>query len=764
MIINKRITDETQLNIAKELSARLGVLQETAELLVNRGITDYESAYAFLHPSKANFHNPFDLAGMSEAVERITSARDNGEVVVVYGDYDADGICATTVLYYALKEFGVDCYTVIPERENGYGLREEVIDQVIDEYFPDLLVTVDCGVSGVEQVEYLKDLGVDVIVTDHHELPDKLPDCTVVNCKLREQKYPFDGLCGAGVAYKLSYALIGEKADKYLDFVAIATIADNMSLVGENRDIVYEGLNIIKEGKSIKPLKTLIAVSGIKDINSTVFAFSLAPRINAAGRMGDAFSALKLFLSSSEYEINTLCEKLTNYNIARQSESESLYKSAKLKIKDRGDDFSAIILQDDSWKNGLVGNVSAKLAEEYNVPAILFVNKGGVLHGSARSVDNINIYEAISACSEYLIEFGGHSQAAGLSVTEENLPLFDKALCEYISDKYANRKLDSDVEVERIIDGRFDVEFAREINMFEPFGIGNKKPLFATKIGSVVAEPVKFGSPHLSIHTDLIDMMYFSGVKYQSLLQSNLTKIVIFDSSLTIFNKQEYLKGYVKDIIVEGNVTEDFKYETFERGLYNLADEKCENVLNTNETLSLIDELLKSSRGTLFVACDNNTLEKYPNLKDLSVCYYNCKAKGGVNSVLITAESFEATDYKNIVYLDKPIVGVSKFSNNCKVYVNAEIEAYNLSEISLDRNVFADIFKTAVAEGRSFNSGLELKNKYISNYSKEQVIFTVAVFMELGIFRRIGGRIVRDNSVKRELGESKLYSKLKERL
>ena len=297
MITVKNKLDEKQLNIAETIAENCGISLKTASILFSRGIDTVEKAKAFLHPGKSHFIDPYLLSGMKEAVEKITQARDEGKTVVIYGDYDADGISATTVAYYALKEFGIDAYTFIPEREEGYGLKVQNIDMLVEKYLPDLIITVDCGISAKAEVEYLLDLGVDVIVTDHHEISDELPPCTVVNCKIPDQEYGFDSLCGAGVIYKVAYALIGEKANKYLDVVALATIADSMPLMGENRDIVYEGLSLIEKGTCHPAIKMLAEMSKLKQVKSTNVAFTIAPRINAAGRMGDARSALKLFLA-----------------------------------------------------------------------------------------------------------------------------------------------------------------------------------------------------------------------------------------------------------------------------------------------------------------------------------------------------------------------------------------------------------------------------------------------------------------------------------
>ena len=310
MIILKGDLTNEQLNIAGEISEKLNVSLSLAKILLGKGIDTVEKAARFLSPGKNNFLSPFLLKDMSVAADRLTRARDNGETVVVFGDYDADGICASTVMYRALTEFGIeDVFAVIPERAQGYGLTHDLVEETLEEYNPDLVVTVDCGVSCRDEITYIEDVGIDVIVTDHHELPDELPDCPLINCKRKDQDYPFDGLCGAGVAYKVAYALLGEKADKYLDLVTVATIADSMPLTSENRDIVAEGLKLIKTSPCA-PLKTLLTLSGLKEISSTGLAFTLAPRINAAGRMGNAHCALDLMLSDSEDEAREICIRL----------------------------------------------------------------------------------------------------------------------------------------------------------------------------------------------------------------------------------------------------------------------------------------------------------------------------------------------------------------------------------------------------------------------------------------------------------------------
>ncbi|MDE7086774.1 MAG: DHH family phosphoesterase, partial [Clostridia bacterium] len=243
-IISEAEFTAEQLNLISALSTKTGLSEITTKILYGRGVDTEDKIKAFINPGKHRFLNPFLMRGMKEAVELITRARDEEWSVVIYGDYDADGVCATTILCRALADFGIDAAVYIPERKNGYGLNIQSIDDIFEEYFPQLFITVDCGISNAEEVEYIKEQGAEVIVTDHHELPDNLPDCIVVNPKLQDD-YPYDNLCGAGVAFKLGCALNGKDAYKYLDFTAIATVADSVPLTGENRDIVAEGLSLI---------------------------------------------------------------------------------------------------------------------------------------------------------------------------------------------------------------------------------------------------------------------------------------------------------------------------------------------------------------------------------------------------------------------------------------------------------------------------------------------------------------------------------------
>ena len=383
---------------------------------------------AFLDPSARHFLSPFLMKGMKEAVALLSQAREEGWRVALFGDYDADGIGALAVLSRALKAFGIEPYLYVPERAEGYGMSIAALDKIFDEFLPDLIVTVDCGISNAAEVRYAQEQGAYVIVTDHHELPDVLPDCITINPKLADD-YPYDNLCGAGVAFKLATALIGEDALPLVDFAALSTVADSVPLVDENRDIVAEGLKRIERA----PRPAFTALMGkTTEVSAQTLAFAVAPRINAAGRMGDAHAALELFTTDNEDAVPALAERLNVYNAERQRACDELYAQAVAKIREEGAYGNVVMLAAEHWNAGFVGIVAARIAEEFSRPALLFVKRGDMLRGSARSIDGVNIFEALKACSEHIEEFGGHSQAAGVNVRADEFEALKSALDEYI--------------------------------------------------------------------------------------------------------------------------------------------------------------------------------------------------------------------------------------------------------------------------------------------------------------------------------------------
>ena len=761
MIVIKNDFTIEQQNIISEIAESAGVSFELAKIMFSRGIDSAKKAHKFLHPGKHNFYDPFLLSGMQNAVSRIAAACDNAERIVVFGDYDADGICASTVLSKALKEYGIEeVFTVVPERSQGYGLSHDLVESMLEKYEPDLVITVDCGISCAEEVGYIEDLGIDVIVTDHHEIPDVLPDCTVINCKLKNQNYPFDCLCGAGVAYKLAYALLGERADKYLDLVTIATIADSMVLLDENRDIVYEGLKLIKNSPCA-PLAKIIEKSGLKDVTSTGLAFTVAPRINAAGRMGDAASALNLMLECDEYALSSECDKLNDYNVERQNLCDVLLKEAKEMIGRGAIHKKCIVLAGEKWNSGLVGIVAAKLVEEYNRPVVLFSEKDGVYHGSARSIDGVNVYLAINACKNTLVDFGGHAQAAGITVTKQNLPLFERAFSEYLDKTYGQEVFVHKTEVEDMIEKTFTLEFALELNKLEPFGTGNRRPVFCVRAENINAYPIKPGSPHISFRTEFIDFLYFNGDKKADILNAPVQKLITFEPNVSSFNGRYSLKGYVKNIEYKITQNERLCLECFKNDLLSVFNSKKITETADNQLIAgLLGEA--NEQNILFSAQNANTLQKYGLSLDKAMLFKPDNLQSS-SQVVISLKDFNGGEFDKVVYLDKPFGGLAE--SGVKNYIISEQNAFDYSGLSVKREVFGEVFKL-LKYNRFYGTGsvdvaLGIEHNTID---KKQIIFCLEVFLELKIFSFVSGTLQCDTKVKSDLFNSKIYLAVSEYL
>ena len=544
-----KILQDSETETIKEIASGCGILTETARLLYDRGVKDTYAAKRFLNPDKSHFLDPFLLNGMQAAAKRIQKAADNAERVLIFGDYDADGICAAAILGGSLKELGINPIITVPEREEGYGLNIEKIERINSESKIDLIITVDCGISDAEKVKELKSRGIDIIITDHHEPPEILPDCVCINPKIKGQAYGFDGLCGGGVAYKLAVALIGEKANAFLDFAALATVADSMDLISENRDIVAEGLKLINS--SPRQAFKIFLGDGAKTVSAQTLAYAIAPRVNAGGRMGDAATALKLFLSQDENEIFDLAVKLNVYNATRQELCEAALQDAEKIIADTGVSSDRIILVKGEWNVGILGIVAAKLTEVEGKPVIVFAKSGAGYKGSARSVEGINIYDAICAVKEYLIAFGGHSQAAGLSVSEENFQPLRRAINLYAEKAFFGAEKEKEIAVDMVAESEISLRLAEEIERLEPFGVANRRPLFATTVNKTVMTPLKESSPHYSFTTKAVEMLDFNGVNDVPVLAYPVPKTLVFELNISTFRGKRSIKGFLRNIVCD---------------------------------------------------------------------------------------------------------------------------------------------------------------------------------------------------------------------
>jgi len=472
----------------EKIARKYNVSKLLAKILINRDLVEDDKVNIFLNPTRRDFHNPYLMPDMDKAVDRIIKAIENKEKIIIYGDYDVDGITSITVLKKFLLDRNAIVTEYIPDRlDEGYGLNKEAIKKIVDTGNK-LMITVDCGISGIEEIEYANSLGIETIVTDHHEPGEILPNAiAVVDAKRKDNKYPFNQLAGVGVVFKLIQA-IGQRLNleekeylKYLDIVCIGTISDIVPLVDENRVIAKLGLKLVEITKNIG-LKTLLDVSGYKTVDSTTISFGIAPRINACGRMGHAGEALKLFLTEDIKEAQEIAKKLNDYNKERQETEKRIFDEALQEIEKEKEEKNVIVLGKEGWHHGVIGIVSSKVTEMYFKPSILICfEQDGLGKGSGRSVPGFDLYEALSKCNDNIDRFGGHSMAIGITVAKENFEAFKKDFEEYaqnsnIHDIIPIINIDEEVEAKDI-----SVRAVAELSMLEPFGEANKMPLFLYK-------------------------------------------------------------------------------------------------------------------------------------------------------------------------------------------------------------------------------------------------------------------------------------------
>ena len=467
------------------ISEKFNVSPLVAKILCARGFDD-DSIANFLCNDMQFLYDPFLLNDMQKAVERLNEAISNGEKVAVYGDYDVDGITATYIMYDYLNGLLQDCIYYIPSRlDEGYGINNDAIDKLKAQNVS-LIVTVDVGITAISEVEYAKSIGIDIIITDHHELKDELPDAiAVVNPKIRSANYPFDALAGVGVAFKLIYAHSGlniETLQKYGDMVAIGTVADMVPLFGENRFIASVGIERLRR-TSNKGLRAVMSVAGISQdgISSSDISFAIAPRLNAAGRMTHAGEAVDLLLEKDTKKAYILAEKLDACNRERQSlEQEIFLEATDIIEKNKLYENNFIKVANKGWAHGVIGIVSSKITDKYYKPsAVVSINEDGSGKASGRSIKGINLFDILNTCSENLVKFGGHELAAGFTVKPGEADDFYKKIISKISAIMTDEIATPYIEIDCLIEpDDINLSQVNSLHILEPYGIGNRSPVF----------------------------------------------------------------------------------------------------------------------------------------------------------------------------------------------------------------------------------------------------------------------------------------------
>ena len=544
-----------------EISKKYNISELLSTILVSRNITEDETIKVFLNPTRNDFYDPFLMPDMECSVNRIVKAINNKEKIVIYGDYDVDGITSIAVLKQFLEDRGMEVGYHIPNRlDEGYGLNKEAIDEIYKLGYK-LMITVDCGISGIDEVDYANSLEIETIITDHHEPLEELPNAVaIMDAKIKTNKYPFNQLAGVGVVFKFIQA-IGIKLNlpekeylKYLDLVCIGTISDIVPLIDENRVIAKLGLMLVEKTKNIG-LKTLLESIGYSKINSMSVSFGIAPRINACGRMGHADEALKLFLTKDKQEAIKLTNKLNDYNKTRQEIEKQIFEEALNKIENEDiKDKNALIIAGDNWHHGVIGIVSSKITEMYFKPSILicFEDKKG--KGSGRSIPGFDLHKALCETSDWLTKYGGHAMAVGLSLEKNNFEEFKKSFEEYTK-KSNIKEIIPIINIDKLVTYKdLKLETVKELEKLEPYGEANKCPLIEYKNLKIDSIRVLTEGKHMKLtlkaeNNSIITVMGFNlGYKAEEFLIGDKVDVV-GTLEINSFNGIENVQINLKDIM-----------------------------------------------------------------------------------------------------------------------------------------------------------------------------------------------------------------------
>lgn len=739
------------------LCKNLGISRDFLRLLLGRGMKEDE-LYDFLHPSLDKMSSPLVYDGMKEAAERIKLAISRKEKVLIYGDYDCDGICAISTLMLYLRD-KLDVFYFIPDRnKDGYGISIEALEKILSKRSPSLVITVDTGITAVDEIEYLKSRGIDTIVTDHHEPQEKIPDCIVVDPKVARKG--FYDLCGAGVALKLVEALAGrEEACKYLDVVAIATIADVVPLKEDNRIIAYYGLKQITTSarKGVKMLLDQEKVSA-QDV-----MFRLAPRMNAAGRLNSAMKVVGLFLENDYFLLRTLTEELARDNSQRQDLCEKAVVEAKAMLK--GADFEnmgIIALYSDSWEPGILGIACARLVEEFKRPTVLFAKNGDELRGSARSVPSVNIFELFSSLSRYFTGFGGHAQAAGVSMQVDQFDEFVKSANETLMSEHTYDDFTHEIvcEMELPMDTDF-LRFAKELELLEPTGYQNPKPTFLLKADGLRFERIGF-SQHVKYVGQNIDLMGFS--KFAPCLTAKTGRVDLEVSlGVNVFQNRETAQGIIQTLQFE-NVCVT-KEESNLMNMHHLLKEGEANLQKTD--LNSVKEWLKHPFGTVIACFSQSDYERLcdacEEIKKLPVLIATPRCLNPENCVVVCpAECFDFSFFSRVIVSGHPLTDgylayLDEVSNECYALGECTAQRISVSDDTL-RHVYKEIVNLA-SRTTKMGSPHKMYVALCQRYKVSETVFNLAlmIFEQVGLVTISDKGFVRISKKSVKLADSVVY-------
>lgn len=625
IVLNKKklwVSEAVSEEKVCRISGKAGISRLLARVLLARGLEEEEGIKRFLSPSFECLHDPYLLNGMEQAVDRIVRAIDKKESIVIFGDYDVDGVTSTSVLYDYLCFLGARADYYIPGRlEEGYGLSFGALDAIMGRG-ASLLITVDCGVTSHDEIAHAVRNGMDVIVTDHHECTDTLPPaCSVINPCRRDSTYPFKELAGVGVVFKLVEALCtktgtGGKHLDYLDLVTLGTIADVVPLLDENRIIAKHGLPAIEKTGNLG-LKTLVEGSGLGDkpVNSFAVSFVLAPRINAAGRLGDARRAVRLFTTRDGAEAGGIVAELNEENRRRQETETEILESA-IKILESeikpGED-RVIVLSGKGWHHGVIGIVASRITERYYRPCILFSEEEGMGKGSGRSIEGFNLFEALSRCSGLLERYGGHELAAGMSIRLENLEAFRRAINAYAKSVMTEEVLVPRLRIDAFIDRQdLTLDNVGQLDLLAPFGSGNPGPVFAYNKLKISELKTVGENKHLKLKLDCGgEKVEAIGFNMGGLADRYLCSDILdaaFNLEVNRWNSMERVQLNLRDIRLCEEINK--KYDYFEALDKYIVFEGLNDYNKVNGFLELVEARGREYYGASGLVADGSLLDR----------------------------------------------------------------------------------------------------------------------------------------------------------
>ena len=579
--------DETFLNDLKEYN----ISENIAKILDSRGINEIEEVKKFFSDDYEEGYDPFLMHDMKRAVERINNAIENEEKILVYGDYDADGITSTVLLVETLVSLGADVSSYIPNRfEEGYGPNKDAFSKIIKSGIS-LIITVDNGIAGVDEVELANSLGCDVIITDHHKIQDEIPKAyAVIHPEHPEGQYPFGKLAGVGVAFKLAHALLEIYPDFLLDLVAIGTVADMVSLTDENRIFVKQGIELLNEDPRIG-IKMLLELSNITtNIDEQTIGFYIAPKLNSIGRMDSAKVGLSFLMAEDASVAKSLAEQIEEYNVQRKEVTENIVKDVIETIENNDVKNKSVIMVSGDYHEGVLGIVASNIAEKYQRPVLIMNNKEGILKGSARSVFEFNIYTAINKIGDKFIAYGGHTLAAGFSFDEQNFKEIEKTLCNEFDEYKNNNELKSTKNID-IVSSLEEVsyQFLNSLEVLKPFGMDFEKPNILLENAKVI-EKVYFGADKQYLRLTIADEV--GNLECISFKDNMIFKDINVNDTIDLlctldknyFNGRTKLQAYIIDMQVKEFLFEDLRYTNFDETTISIDSLKLSKDIDNKQS------------------------------------------------------------------------------------------------------------------------------------------------------------------------------------